>query len=57
MWKDPIVQDVRNARKLLEKEFGLGEGAYLRHIYAQQKKSKTKLVSRSPKKPYVRKAA
>jgi hypothetical protein len=57
MWKDPIVQDVRNARKLLEKDFGPDEDAYLRHIYAQQKKNKVRLVSRSSKKPYARKAA
>ena len=57
MWKDTFVEEIRKARKQLEKEFSLSKDAYLAHIYAQQKKSKSKLVSRSPKKPFAHKAA
>ena len=57
MWKDPIVEEVRKARKLLENEFGPKAEDLLRHIYSQQKKIKGKLISRSPKKISIRKAA
>jgi len=33
------VEEIRKARKQLEKEFSLSKDAYLAHIYAQQKKS------------------
>ena len=57
MWKDPIVEEVRTARKQLEKEFGNDQDALLAHIYAQEKKSKLRLVSGSPKKRVTHKAA
>ena len=57
MWKDPIVEEVRKARKQLEKEFGNDQEAFLAHIYAQEKKSKHKLVTGSPKKHLTSKAA
>ena len=57
MWKDPIVEEVRKARKQIEKEFGSDTDAFLQHIYDQQKKAKSRLVSRSPKKRFTRKVA
>jgi hypothetical protein len=57
MWKDPIVEEVRKARKQIEKEFGSDTDALLQHIYDQQKKVKSRLVSRSPKKRFTRKVA
>ena len=56
MWKDPIVEEVRKARKELEKQFDSVD-AYVQHIRAEQQKSGAKIVSRSPKKRFSRKAA
>jgi hypothetical protein len=57
MWKDPIVEEVRKARKQIEKEFGSDTDAFLQHIYDQQKRVKSRLVSRPPKKHLSRKVA
>jgi hypothetical protein len=57
MWRDPIIEEVRKARKQIEKEFGSDTDAFLRHIYEQQKKAKSRLVSRLPKKRLARKVA
>jgi hypothetical protein len=57
MWKDPIVEDIRKVRKQLENEFGPDQDAFLKHIYDQEKKAKSRLVARSPKKLFSRKAA
>ena len=50
MWKDPIVEEIRNARMQLEKEFDNEPGAYVKHVCEQQKKNKSKLVTHIPKK-------
>jgi len=57
MWKDPIVEDIRKIRKQLEKKFGPDQDAFLRNIYAQEKMTKARIVSRSPKKKLAHKAA
>jgi hypothetical protein len=57
MWKDPIVEEVRKARRQIEKEYGPDTDAFLQHIYDQQKKVKSRLVSRGPKKRLTRKVA
>jgi hypothetical protein len=57
MWKDPIVEDIRKTRKKLEKAFGTDQDAFLQHIYSQEKKTKSRLISRSPRKHFVSKAA
>jgi hypothetical protein len=57
MWKDPIVEEIRGIRKKLEKAYGSDSDAYLKHVYEQQKKSKIKLVSRSPQKKPLKKVA
>jgi hypothetical protein len=57
MWKDPIVEDIRKIRKRLEKKFGPNRSAFLKHIADQEKTSKSRLVSRSPKKRLSHKAA
>jgi hypothetical protein len=57
MWKDPIVEDIRKIRKRLEKNFDPDQGAFLKHIAEQEKTSKSRLVSRSPKKRFSHKAA
>jgi hypothetical protein len=57
MWKDPIVEDVRKVRKQLEIKSGPDQDAFLKHIYDQEKMTKARLVSRSPKKRLAHKAA
>ena len=57
MWKHPIVEDIRKIRKQLEKKFSPDRDAFLRNIYDQEKMTKARLVSRSPKKHFAHKAA
>jgi hypothetical protein len=57
MWKDPIVEEIRIVRKQLETDFSPDQTIFLRHIAEQEKRLKTRLVTRGPKKRFSGKAA
>ena len=44
--KDPIVEEIRNIRHEIEKEYNNDTKALIKHILKSQKKHKGKLVSR-----------
>lgn len=57
MINDPIVEEVRQARKYLEKKYGPDAESYLKYIYKEQKRLKARLVSRPAVRVSTRKAA
>jgi hypothetical protein len=57
MLKDPIVEEIRKVRKQLETDFNPDQTKFLKQIAEQEKRSKTRLVTREPKKRFSCKAA
>jgi len=54
--KDAIVQEVREIRQQIEREFDHDVNKYLDHVYEAQKQHGDKLVRRQPKLLRQRKA-
>lgn len=54
--KDPIVEQTRQTRHEIEREFGHDPRKYLEHVYEAQKQHGDKLVCRQPKPSRKRKA-
>jgi hypothetical protein len=46
MWKDPIVEEVRQAREELARRSGYDFETYINNLRENEKKSDTKVVSR-----------
>ena len=53
MWNDPIVEEVREVRNEHAKKFNYDLQAILADLQKQQKASKRKFVTLSPRKPSV----
>ncbi len=51
MWTDPIVEEVRTVRNEHAKKFNYDLGAIVADLKKQQKGSKRKFITLSPKKP------
>ncbi len=49
MWKDPVVEEVREAREELARRAGYDFKVYINNLRENEKKSKAKIVSRSKK--------
>jgi hypothetical protein len=49
MWQDPIVEEVRRARREILAEFGNDFNAYVKHLMKEQKKLGDRLVSLGPR--------
>jgi len=47
MWKDPIVEQVREIRRQIADEYA-GDEEYYQHLLAVQEQHRDRLVSRSP---------
>ncbi|MBN1508127.1 MAG: hypothetical protein JW955_14850 [Sedimentisphaerales bacterium] len=47
--RDAIVEEVREARRQIEQEFGHDVNKYLDHVYDAQRKHSDRLVYRQPK--------
>ena len=48
MWKDPIVEEVRETRRQLLAEFNNDFDAYVRHMMREQEKLGDRLVRAAP---------
>lgn len=48
--KDPIVEEIREIRRQIEREFDDDVNKLLEHIYKQQKAHPRKLASRQPRR-------
>jgi hypothetical protein len=53
MWNDPIVEEVRKVRDEHAKKFNYDLEAIVADLKKQQKTSKRKFVTLSPRKPVV----
>jgi len=51
MWKDPVVEEVREAREELARRAGYNFKIYINNLRENEKKSKTKVVSRIKQRP------
>ena len=53
MWNDPIVEEVRKVRNAHARKFNYDLQAIVADLRKQQKASKRKFVTLTPKKPIV----
>lgn len=48
--KDPIVEEIRNARRQIEEEFDNDIDKLLEHVYEEQRKHPERFVRREPRR-------